>query len=225
METKKGNQRGLAPLMLMPRGAVVWRRLIHFDSRARRWYWLVLPGLSTAIMVISFLECPGRLKCLAAGFSLLFLALPPCSRRHCLRVLLVSPTYCWLHLLQVMTYMIFVDKQLSEWQMVKFSPAVVLVMELLETVCWILCSPCWCLQAVHCLQGEKPVLVASVEGAFREDLTTKSLMLVGRRKATIGGSGMVSLQRLDVWRMRRYLWIVKKQIFRQCFSNNNVHIV
>ena len=59
METKQGNQRGLAPLMLMPRGAVVWRRLIHFNSRARRRYWLVLPGLSTAIMVISFLECPG----------------------------------------------------------------------------------------------------------------------------------------------------------------------
>ena len=121
METKQWNQRGLAPLMLMPRGVVVWRRLIHFDSRARRWYWLVLPGLSTAIMVISFLECPGRLKCLATGFSLLFFASPQCSRRRCLRVLLVSPTYCWLHLLQVMTYMILVDKQLSEWRMVKFS--------------------------------------------------------------------------------------------------------
>ena len=82
------------------------------------------------------------------------------------------------------------------------------VMKLLETVCWILCPPCWCLQAVHCLQGEKPVLAASMEGAFGEDLTTKSLMLVGRRKATIGGSGMASLQRLDVWRMGRYLWIV-----------------
>ena len=103
METKQGNQRGLAPLMSMPRGAVVWRRLIYFDSRARRWYWLVLPGLSTAIMVISFLECPGRLKCLATGFSR-FLASLQCSRRRCLRVLLVSPTYCWLHLLQVMTY-------------------------------------------------------------------------------------------------------------------------
>ena len=80
--------------------------LIQFDSRTRRWYWLVLPGLSTAIMVISFLECPGRLKCLATGFSLLFLASPQCC---CLRVLLVSPTYCWLHLLQVMTYMILVD--------------------------------------------------------------------------------------------------------------------
>ena len=56
--------------------------------------------------------------------------------------------------------------------------------------------------------GEKTVLVASVEGAFREDLTTKSLMLVGRQKTTIGGSGMASLQRLDVWRMGRYLWIV-----------------
>ena len=185
---KQWNQRGLAPLMLMPRGVVVWRRLIHFDSRARRWYWLVLPGLSTAIMVISFLECPGRLKCLATGFSLLFFASPQCSRRRCLRVLLVSPTCCWLHLLQVMTYMILVDKQFSELRMVKFSPVVMMVMELLD-----------------CLQGEKPVLVASVEGAIREDLTTKSLMLVGRRKATIGGSGMASLQRLDVWRMGRYL--------------------
>ena len=49
----------------------------------------MLPGLSTAIMVISFLECPGRLKCLATGFSLLFFASPQCSRRRCLRVLLV----------------------------------------------------------------------------------------------------------------------------------------
>ena len=48
---------------------------------------VVLPGLSTAIMVISFLECPGRLKCLATGFSLLFFASPQCSRRRCLRVL------------------------------------------------------------------------------------------------------------------------------------------
>ena len=76
METKQWNQRGLAPLMLMPRGVVVWRRLIHFDSRARRCYWLVLPGLSTAIMVMSFLECPGKFKCLATGISFCF------SHRH-----------------------------------------------------------------------------------------------------------------------------------------------
>ena len=153
METKQWNQRGLAPLMSMPRGVVVWRRLIHFDSRARRWYWLVLPGLSTAIMVISFLECPGRLKCLATGFSLLFLASPQCSRRRCLRILLGTPTYCWLHLLQVMTYMILVDKQFSKWRMVTFSPVVVLVMELLETVCWILYSPCWCFTCSTLLAG------------------------------------------------------------------------
>ena len=31
-----------------------------------------------------------------------------------------------------------IGRQLSEWRMVKFPPVVVLVVELLETVCWIL---------------------------------------------------------------------------------------
>ena len=52
------------------------------------------------------------------------------------------------------------------------------------------------------------MLVPSVEGAFRLDLTTKFLLLVRPRKATIGVSGMDSLQRRNVWTMGRYLWIV-----------------
>ncbi|XP_072023400.1 usherin-like, partial [Amphiura filiformis] len=45
--------------------------------------------------------------------------------------------------------------------------------------------------------GENPNSGACVEGILRDDLTTKSLIFVGLRKATMGGSGMAFLQRSE----------------------------
>ena len=53
------------------------------------------------------------------------------------------------------------------------------------------------LQAAQFLHGLNPLVGGSAEDTLMLDLTTISLMFMGLRKATMGGFGIASLQRLE----------------------------
>ena len=81
--------------------------------------------------------------------------------------------------------------------MVNLSPVTELENVVASTACWTLAESCWWLHAAQLWQGLKPMLEAAALDFLTVDRTTMSFTLVGLRKATIGGSGMASLQRLE----------------------------